>query len=112
MRHLASFSIIVAFTAAAAHAQLREPLVVRSPNGAVELHVLAGESRLRFTVMAGGVTVIEPSPMSFTIDGVDLADGATTGTRRENYAVNEEYAILGVHARAVSYCNGVRQSMR
>jgi len=103
----ACIAILVALVSSAAHAQLREALSVRSPQGDVEIKVLPGDSRLTFTVIANGVAVIEPSPMSFTLDGVDLADGATY-VGRENYAVNEEYPTRGVHARGVNYCNGTR----
>ena len=101
----------LALGSSTAHAQLREPLTVKSPRGQVEIRVLAGEPRLRFTVIMNGTTVIEPSPMSFTVDGVDLAEGASA-VRRENYGVNEEYPTLGVHARAVNYCEGIRQTLK
>ncbi len=94
-----------------APAQLRETLTVKSPQGQVEMKLLAGEPRLRFTITMDGVTVVEPSPIAFTVDGVDLADGITAG-QRANYAVNEEYPMHGVHALAVNYANGVRQTLK
>ncbi|HEV2294290.1 MAG TPA: glycoside hydrolase family 97 N-terminal domain-containing protein [Tepidisphaeraceae bacterium] len=113
MRPLIAFSFVVMTVAAsAAHAQLREPLSVRSPQRQVEIRLLPDEARLRFVVIMDGVTVIEPSPMVFTVDGVDLADGAMPNGVRQNYAVNEEYPILGAHALAVNYCNGIRQPMK
>jgi hypothetical protein len=97
--------------ASGVQAQLREPLSVKSPRGQVEIRLLAGAPRLRFTVVMNGTTIIEPSPMSFTVDGVDLADGASA-VRRENYGVNEEYPVLGGHARAINYCEGVRHTLK
>ena len=111
IRRVAALFLLISTLAPFVHAQLREPLSVKSPRGPVEIRLLAGEPRLRFTVIMNGTTVIEPSPMSFTLDGVDLTDGATPG-RRENYGVNEEYPTLGVHARAVNYCEGVRQAFK
>jgi hypothetical protein len=112
MRSVAARLLVLAIVSTSAHAQLRDALTVKSPQGQVELKLLPDAPRLRFTVRMNGVTVIEASPIVFTIDGVDLADGVTATTNRQNYAVNEEYSIHGVHARAVNYCDGVRQTLK
>src|SRR4051812_6004436 len=86
-------------------------LSLKSPDGRVEIKLLPDQPRLRFAVNVNGVAVVEPSPIVFTLDGVDVTDGVTL-TNRQNYAVNEEYPTLGVHSRAISYCDGVRQTIR
>ena len=66
-----SLIVVLAITCAA-RAQV---LALKSPDGRVEVKLLADQSRLRFTVSANGMTVVEPSPIVFTVDGVDIADG-------------------------------------
>ncbi|MGB7157724.1 MAG: glycoside hydrolase family 97 N-terminal domain-containing protein, partial [Tepidisphaeraceae bacterium] len=112
MLRIAACAFVVLSIASSARAQLREALTVKSPEGNVEIKLLPGEPRLRFTVVMNGTTVIEPSPIAFTLDGVDLAEGAAPTPARQNYAVNEEYPTRGAHALAVNYCNGIRQTMK
>lgn len=84
---------------------------VASPGGRVVFtleQVSAG--RIGYRVTAGGAPVVEPSPMVFTLDGVDLAEGAEPG-RVERYRIHERYAWRGVHDTAVNHANGMRVAM-
>jgi alpha-glucosidase len=67
-------------------------------DGAVQFSLLEG-APLRYAVRAGGKTVIEPSPLRFSVDDVELTDGAeiTQVARDEG---NETYPTRGVHAQA------------
>jgi len=84
---------------------------ISSPDGAVELLLRGNEPQLRFDVTFRNRPVIEPSPLSLVIDGVDLAQGATVGTV-ESYERNERFAWRGVHARAVNRFKGASIALR
>jgi len=84
---------------------------VASPDGGASLQVFSDQGQLRFAVQLDGRTVIEPSPLHFSIDGVDLAAGAQPG-KAKKYSVNETYPWRGVHAVAVDHGNGARVAFR
>jgi alpha-glucosidase len=74
---------------------------VRSPNGQVTFRLLPNAERLTFMVMLGDTTVIEPSPIVFTLDGYDLSAGVVhTATVRDE--VHERYPWSGVTSTAIS----------
>ena len=78
---------------------------VVSPSGSVQFKILPQEGRLQFAVTLRNKPVLETSPMRFTLDGVDLAEGANLG-RVATYRVSETYPWYGAHARATNHCNG------
>jgi len=84
---------------------------ISSPDGAVELLLQGDESQLRFAVTFRRAAVIEPSPLSLLVDGVDLAQGATVG-KVESYERNERFAWRGVHGQAVNRFKGASIALR
>jgi alpha-glucosidase len=84
---------------------------VLSPNGSIQCKILWREGRLKFAVTFKNQAVIETSPMQFTMDGVDLAEGVEVGGT-DTYRVKETYPWRGVHARATNHCNGIRLSVK
>jgi alpha-glucosidase len=80
---------------------------VLSPNGAVRFQLLRDEGRLRCAITFRNKPVLEPSPLHFTLDGVDLTEGAEVG-KTTTYQVNETYPWYGAHAQASNHCNGVK----
>ena len=69
---------------------------VASPNGAIAFDLAYGP-QLTFSVTFRGRPVIEPSPLSMLVDGVDLAQEIAAG----NVAVyhgNDHFPTRGVHA--------------
>jgi len=84
---------------------------ISSPDGAVELLLQGDESQLRFAVTFRSAAVIEPSPLSLLVDGVDLAQGATVG-KVESYERNERFAWRGVHGQAVNRFKGASIALR
>src|SRR5256885_5941205 len=63
--------------------------VVSSPNGKTKLELSTDDAeRLKFTVSSNGQTIIEPSPVVFTIDAVDVSDAVQLG-KADRYDVNE-----------------------
>jgi alpha-glucosidase len=85
--------------------------VISSPDGNVQLRILLSESKLRLAVTFRNRAVIEPSPIVFTLDGVNLTEGVEAG-RVDRYEVNETYPWRGVHSRAVNRCQGAKISLR
>ena len=85
---------------------------VSSPDGRVEFRLLPGaESRLRFGITFGNRPVIEPSPLSLVVDGVDVGQGVEVGNV-ERYETNQRYAWRGVHSEAINRCKGARIALR
>jgi alpha-glucosidase len=82
-----------------------------SPAGNVEFQLGADDPRLQFSVTFGGRPVIEPSPMAFSVDGVDLAEGAEV-TGQEPFELSESYPWRGVHAQAYNWYSGAVVSLR
>lgn len=89
------------------HAVAADTTLVTSPNGKIQFRLFALHDRLGFSVRNGNITVIEPSPLSMTINGQELAMNAKLG-KPNTYRVNEKYDWLGAHSTAVNNCNGVR----
>jgi alpha-glucosidase len=84
---------------------------VVSPDGAVQLKVFLHEGRLHYAITFKDRPVIEASPLVFTLDGVDLAEGPELGEVK-SYEVKETYSWRGIHSRAVNRCNGASVRLR
>ena len=78
---------------------------IRSPNGRLEFTLAQRDSRLTYAIAFKHKPVIEASPLSVSLDGVDLADGVEARTVKR-YRVKETYPWRGVHALATNRCNG------
>jgi alpha-glucosidase len=85
-------------------------VTVSSPNGKVQLR-LAPADPLAIEVRFRDRTIIEPSPLGITVDGVALTAGAELG-KVETYEVNEKFPWNGGHAEAVNRCRGARIAVR
>ena len=85
---------------------------VSSPDGRIVFRLFTDDSsRLRFHVMTGNRAAIERSPFVFTVDAVDLGQGAHV-IDSSTYRRSETYRWRGVHARARDECNGARIQLR
>lgn len=76
---------------------------VTSPNGQIRFELTPG---LKYSVKLDGRTVIEPSRLSITVDGADLASGAKAG-RPARRRIRESFPWHGAHAVATADCNEV-----
>ena len=72
-------------------------LEVASPDGRLRFKLLPNAERLTFTVTMENATVIDPSPIAFTLDGYDFSAGVVMGgdVRDE---VKESYPWVGCRA--------------
>ncbi len=83
-----------------------------SPNGAIEFHLLHGdEPGLRYRITFRDRPVIEASPLSIVVDGVDLALGVEAG-KVSPLEGNERYAWRGAHAEAINRYRGASIALR
>src|SRR5262249_36335822 len=80
-----------------------DELKVSSPDDTVHCTIRWPEGRLQCAVTLKDKPVIETSPLRFTVDGVDLADGVAVGTM-ETRRLKETYPWRGVPSRAVNFC--------
>ena len=99
--------IAIVVVMAMASLTLAADVVVESPDGAVRLTIAQDGLRTTFSVKQKDVTVIESSPISFAIDGVDMTSNAQLG-EPELYTVDETYETRGVHSQAINRCKGVK----
>jgi alpha-glucosidase len=92
-------------------ARVRAGQTVVSPGGNVQLAVDAAAAQLRFAISLNGTPVIEPSPLVFTLDGVDLTQGATVEDVKAD-KIDQTYPTRGVHSTAKNRCSTMRLSMK
>jgi alpha-glucosidase len=115
MRRMAAPLLLAACLTAALRAADDRPAAdgtrLQSPNGSVRCQFLVRDGRLHFAVTFKDRPVLKASPLRFTVDAVDLANGAELG-RVETYQVDETYPWRGGHAVAANHCNGARISVR
>jgi alpha-glucosidase len=82
-----------------------------SPDQSVQFKLDSGQGRLRYTVAFKGRPVIESSPLTFVIDGVEITDGCAVGEFKP-YSLDETYATRGVHSHAVNRCHGATIALK
>src|SRR2546421_2115013 len=76
----------------------------------VAFKLLVDQPRLRYSVRAGDATVVEDSPLVFTIDKEDVTDGARcVGT--DDYKAMQTYATRGAHSKATDRHHAVTFEM-
>jgi alpha-glucosidase len=80
---------------------------VPSPDGSVGFKFFLNQGKLSYSISCRNKSIIEPSPMEFTVDGVDLTQGAEL-QRLQPYDINESYPWRGVHSVATNHCNGIK----
>src|SRR5687768_2416634 len=73
-----------------------EYITTKSPDGNIELRFFIINNHLNYSVSFMGKPVIETSPMSMLVDGINLCSGVKFG-KTETYKINEEYPTRGVH---------------
>lgn len=79
-----------------------------SPNSEVRLAVSTdAEQRLQYAVQFRKKSVIENSPINFSVDGNELTGGVKLG-KPEAYELNEKYPWRGIHITAVNHCRGAK----
>ena len=95
------FSVLLALAAPLLRAQ--QPLVLRSPDGRIEVRVRAGE-RLSYDVLVGETVLLRDATLSLTIDGTTLGAPAkavqSTTRSRDEYlqpVVRQKAAQLREH---------------
>src|SRR5436190_15230070 len=80
-----------------------EETVVAGPNGRVKFTLLSNPERVSFKVTMDDLTVVEPSPLVFTLDSYDLTAGVVAqGTERSE--IDEKYPWHGAKSTAINRC--------
>ena len=78
---------------------------IRSPDRSVEFRLFERESRLTYAITFKRKPVIEASPLSVMLDGVDLNDNVEFGEVKRSVQ-RETYPWRGIHSQATNHCNG------
>ncbi len=80
-------------------------VMVVSPDKQIQVEIRADvERRLTWSVQRKNQTVLLPSPLGLTVDGVNLGDSVTLGQQSAS-TIHEEYSTWGNHSVAVNHCN-------
>jgi alpha-glucosidase len=80
------------------------PLTLASPDGLLRAVLsVDGQGRLRYAIERNGVTMLEPSPLGVTVDGVDLGTGAINMTATAPIDSSSTYPTLGARATATDH---------
>jgi alpha-glucosidase len=84
---------------------------VSSPDGSLTADVSVAGTRLSYTVTQGSTTIVETSPLGFTLNGVDRGDNVTiTSTATDD--VDETFpSRQGMHATAKNRYHGKRYTV-
>ncbi len=77
---------------------------VVSPDGSIRFHVTF-QNGISYEIGLKNKTVIEPSRMSFSLNGTELTS-ELTASEVKTYRINETYTLRGAHSTAVNNCNG------
>jgi alpha-glucosidase len=80
------------------------PISVLSPDRAVELKIFADNTNVTLEVLFHSRLVVENSPLVFSVDGVNLMNGAEVGEVKR-YEPQAWYPWRGGHRRATNHCN-------
>lgn len=84
---------------------------VTSPSGKVAAQVGVSGGRIVLAVRRDGKTVLEPSPLGVTVDGVDLGENAEPGTS-ETYTTNTTYPDPRGPGSLKDQCKGVKLTLK
>lgn len=78
-----------------------DPIIMTSPDGGLqaELSVTAG-GELRYSLKSGGTTILMPSPMGITIDGIDLGNDVLLIEASDPALTNRNYTKFGTSSTA------------
>ncbi len=77
-------------------------MTIKSPSGQVVLTVSAGE-RLSYTVKFYAATVVTPSVLGISVNGLDLGSKAAITGEAPVQTVKENYVTRGVHTNALNH---------
>ena len=88
------------------NASAADTTTVISPNKEVQFKLFLQNRQIHFYVRFKNKTVIENSPLVFTVDDQSITENVAL-KRGKKYRINERYAWLGAHAEAINQCNGL-----
>ncbi len=87
-------------------------VTILSPDKQIKVEIRTDmERRLTWSVQRKNQTVLLPSPLGLTVDGVNLGESVTLG-RQSASTIHEEYSTWGNHSVAVNHCNQTAISVK
>ncbi len=96
-----------ALTADEENGDSQEAVNISSPDGQVGFELRGSPTQLHYRITFRDRNVIEDSPLSMIVDGVNLSRGVDVEGVTP-YEVDQRYPWRGVHSEAVDNCRGVR----
>lgn len=92
--------LLLTISALALSSALKAETVYQSPSGTLKSTLTISETgRLTYEVTRGGHSMIEPSSMGVTIDGIDLGQQVALGEATTE-SISDPYPIKGAHTQA------------
>jgi alpha-glucosidase len=83
-------------------AQPVKPVIIKSPDGAIQFSVLNEKGNLTYAVNVNKKPIVEPSSLGLLINGKTVGENVTTGKINQK-KVQQVYAFRGVHSMASNY---------
>ncbi|MDT3403713.1 glycoside hydrolase family 97 protein [Mucilaginibacter terrae] len=80
-------------------------LTVTSPDKRIALTISAADKKLSYTVKADNFPIINKSPLGLVADGTDLGNNTRITGQPQRSSVNESYAVIGNHTKAINRAN-------
>lgn len=103
------YSILVQMTGQAAPA--KDNTGISSPDGAIQCEINMTGGRLFLSVALDGTTILEPSPLSMTIDGIEITTGVKEG-KIIRFSADEYFPLAGLHSTGKNHFNGVSIALK
>lgn len=83
------------------------PLAITSPDNHISTGLFIKDKQLYLNVTSYGKTVLNDSPLGFTLDGEEFTHNPGF-VSVEHYKVNEKYVTRGIHNTAINHCHGAK----
>lgn len=84
----------------------REIADIASPNSDIHCILKVSGEHIIMSVTMKGTTIIEPSPLNMSIDGIEITTGIRSG-KPKIFSVEESFPLAGLHSTAKNHFNAV-----
>jgi alpha-glucosidase len=114
MKHLISYIIcLFAFCFyTVSNAYSAQPQInVASPDGSLKALLNTKDGQLSLTVTLHGKTIIEPSPVVMSVDGMEITTGVKQG-KVMKFSADETFPLSGLHSTARNHFNGASVALK
>ncbi len=101
-KRITAFVLVTVFFCVAknAVAQQSKPIIIKSPDAAIQFSLHTEKGRLTYTVDFNKKKVIEQSGLGMVVNGKNIMENASAGKVLQSKRMDKVYAVRGVHSIA------------